>query len=81
MNNVVEACEDYCSGCGLCESICPVSAIKVSEKNGFLRPVMAGDKCVACGKCVSSCPTLNKEITETKYIDFKYKLYVHSNFS
>ena len=79
MNNVVEACEDYCSGCGLCESICPVSAIKVSEKNGFLRPVMAGDKCVACGKCVSSCPTLNKEITETKYIDFKYKLYGHSN--
>lgn len=29
MNNVLETCNRFCSGCGLCASICPVQAIKM----------------------------------------------------
>ncbi|MDR3301448.1 MAG: 4Fe-4S binding protein [Spirochaetaceae bacterium] len=42
-----------CDFCGLCESVCPVKAVKVTKgKVDFTE-----NKCVYCGKCVKSCPS------------------------
>ncbi|MGM0396743.1 MAG: EFR1 family ferrodoxin [Bacillota bacterium] len=43
---------DECTGCNLCEEICPVNAIKM--KNG--RPVWVKEQCVHCLACIHRCP-------------------------
>ena len=40
-----------CNGCGVCESICPVSAVAMREN----RPVFS-EKCEHCQGCVNICP-------------------------
>jgi electron transfer flavoprotein alpha subunit len=42
-----------CIACGLCQSICPVDAIRYDDKG---EPVIDYDKCIGCGKCVKACP-------------------------
>jgi ferredoxin len=41
-----------CNGCGICERICPVSAIVIKERG---MPVFTG-KCEHCQGCVNICP-------------------------
>jgi len=53
--------EDLCSGCGVCENICPYGAIemKTEEEDGKeirLSKVIEGI-CKGCGSCVSACPS------------------------
>ena len=53
--------EDLCSGCGVCEKICPYGAIEMTtqEKDGKevrLSKVIEG-VCKGCGSCVSACPS------------------------
>jgi len=40
-----------CAGCGICEKVCPVHAIKVYET-----AVVDGKRCIGCGRCVEQCP-------------------------
>lgn len=40
-----------CSGCGLCERLCPMGNISV--KNGI---AVSSDKCTMCYRCISKCP-------------------------
>jgi len=42
-----------CTGCSLCERICPVNVISV--KDG--RPQWTADKCVRCLACIHRCPS------------------------
>jgi len=42
---------DKCTGCGTCEEVCPVEAIKVND-----HAVVNEDECVDCGTCVDECP-------------------------
>ena len=43
---------DKCSGCGLCEIVCPVHAVKMRyNKKGFLYPTIQKEKCINCGLC------------------------------
>jgi len=40
-----------CTGCGLCEQLCPVRAIKVT----YVANIDA-QRCTGCGICVQNCP-------------------------
>lgn len=54
---------DACTGCKICEKVCPSGAIEMVEcgpddvmtKTGF-RPVCHFDRCILCAQCVESCP-------------------------
>ncbi|RLF97549.1 MAG: disulfide reductase [Candidatus Wolframiiraptor sp.] len=51
---------DFCSGCGICESICPFDAIEMKAEtvNGEkLVAEVIEVKCQGCGTCASACPT------------------------
>lgn len=45
-----------CTGCGLCETLCPMSNITL--RNGI---AVSGDKCTMCYRCINKCP--NQAIT------------------
>ena len=50
-----------CTGCGVCEIICPQKCIQmVSDSSGFLYPFVDKDKCNHCGLCRKTCPVLNR---------------------
>lgn len=44
--------EDRCTGCGLCQKICPEQAIRI--ENG--KPVWVKSRCSACFACLHRCP-------------------------
>lgn len=52
---------DKCIGCGECEIICPVKAIKLVNK----KSVVDNTKCIGCASCLAVCPTM------AMFIDFK----------
>jgi heterodisulfide reductase subunit A len=63
--------EDLCSGCRLCESVCPFLAIEVKSETvegaERLRAEVVEAMCQGCGLCVSACPT--KAIKMWHYTD------------
>jgi len=44
--------EEKCTGCGLCQKVCPNKAISIVEG----RPVIDKTRCLLEGRCISSCP-------------------------
>jgi ferredoxin len=44
--------DEKCAGCGVCEGVCPVEAIRVSD--GVAR--IDQDRCNECEACVETCP-------------------------
>ena len=40
-----------CTGCGLCEEICPAEALRVTYI-----AIVDRQRCTGCGKCVETCP-------------------------
>jgi heterodisulfide reductase subunit A len=53
--------KDLCSGCRLCESVCPYLAIEIKTEavEGAEKPraEVIEAMCQGCGLCVSACPT------------------------
>ena len=53
--------EDLCSGCRICESICPFLAVEMKTKNvngkEKFRAEVIEAMCQGCGLCASACPT------------------------
>jgi len=42
---------EKCTGCGICEDVCPANAIEVNEQ-----AVVNDEACTGCAVCVSECP-------------------------
>ena len=51
--NISSVNEDLCSGCGLCISVCPYSAIELEEGKAKINEVL----CKGCGSCAAVCPS------------------------
>lgn len=59
--------ENRCKACGLCESVCPVKALKVNPSH----PAAYGKgcaefvgKCIGCASCATVCPDIAITIKE-----------------
>ena len=49
--------EDMCTACRTCETVCPSTAIQISEtENGFVHKIWH-NSCCYCGNCAYFCPT------------------------
>ncbi|MEM3616867.1 MAG: CoB--CoM heterodisulfide reductase iron-sulfur subunit A family protein [Candidatus Bathyarchaeia archaeon] len=49
--------EDLCSGCRICEFLCPYGAIEMKEKDGKTVAHVIEALCKGCGVCGTACPT------------------------
>ncbi|MGQ9544438.1 MAG: FAD-dependent oxidoreductase [Candidatus Bathycorpusculaceae bacterium] len=49
--------EDLCSGCRICEYLCPYGAIEMKEKDNRLVAHVIEALCKGCGACGTACPT------------------------
>ena len=50
---------DLCTGCGICEGMCPSNAISFIVTEGTFRPVVNNSLCKnenGCHRCFDSCP-------------------------
>ena len=46
--------EERCSGCKICNTMCPYNAIEFDEEKSVSRVITA--LCKGCGTCVAACP-------------------------
>ena len=55
-----------CSGCGLCENVCPKGCITMSEDSlGYKRPLIDDSNCIDCGLCSKQCVIVHPTETIT----------------
>ncbi len=45
--------KSHCTGCGMCEKVCPVRIFKVTNKKAEV--VRSREECCLCGQCVAGC--------------------------
>lgn len=45
----------HCYGCGVCITACPVQAIRLDRRDGFIKPDVEPEKCINCGICTQIC--------------------------
>jgi len=55
-----------CMGCGTCESVCPVDAIRITkdERKGIYLPIVDLSRCTGCGLCLMVCPGASVNIAQ-----------------
>jgi heterodisulfide reductase subunit A len=49
--------EDECSGCGVCEVLCPFQAIELQPRDGKRVSHINEAVCKGCGTCGAACPS------------------------
>jgi NAD-dependent dihydropyrimidine dehydrogenase PreA subunit len=55
----VVVAEEECKGCTLCNDVCPLKVLKMSEKfntRGYHTAMYIGEGCTGCGVCFYACP-------------------------
>lgn len=66
-NNIsVTIKNDLCTGCGICEDVCPTHTIRIECKNGENRPILNSKTCLGdkCGRCLKVCPGIGCNLAE-----------------
>ncbi|MDD5167598.1 MAG: FAD-dependent oxidoreductase, partial [Syntrophales bacterium] len=59
-----------CRDCGVCEALCPVTAISRRELSGeTYEYIVDNDKCIGCGFCAGACPCGIWELVENKPLE------------
>lgn len=56
MKKYISVEDGFCCGCGACASVCPVHAVSIRMKDGFLCANVDKELCISCGKCRKVCP-------------------------
>lgn len=59
--------EEYCKGCTICVTGCPVQAIRV--RNGKARIIQ--EICIDCGECIRRCPNQAKKAGADSFSEFQ----------
>lgn len=68
MNNILLKSETQCTGCGVCNTICPKNAVKIIiDDCGFYKAVVDDGLCVGCGLCKRVCFKFIKENGDKGY--------------
>ena len=74
-DNSVDRRNTPCCGCGACQYVCPVQAIKMDNSCGFKKASVNRKICLNCGKCVNVCPFIgrqeSKKICDGKLLSYK----------
>src|SRR5690606_292126 len=47
--------KDLCTGCGVCQNVCPSDAITINLKKGIFVPEINDSVCTSCGMCYRIC--------------------------
>ncbi len=69
-NNIMNLNHDLCTGCGMCEAVCPQKSIKVEiNKEGFYQPILNQKTCTNCGLCIKFCAKFNKETEKNVHLE------------
>jgi heterodisulfide reductase subunit A len=68
-----------CVGCGLCELLCPFSAIRVVETEKGSKAETIAASCKGCGICASSCP--QKAVTVLHFSDEELTAQIEALFA
>ena len=62
-----------CTGCGVCESVCPKNCIEMRYNNlGAFEPQIDQSKCIECGMCQKKCPNNNLKKENFKLAQIAY---------
>lgn len=56
-----------CTGCGLCEDICPMGAVALGPDD---IAILNAEACIGCGLCVTVCPSEAMSLLEIRPADF-----------
>ena len=54
---IASVVEDLCSGCRICEHLCPYGAVEIQIRNGKPVAHVLEAVCKGCGSCGTACPT------------------------
>lgn len=56
MKNIMDKDNYLCTGCSICNAVCPVNAIEMNlSEGGFQAPIIDELKCIECGLCIKLC--------------------------
>lgn len=59
MNSIAYTIDNnLCTGCGICEDVCPTKSIQIIRINGEYQPYIKKENCLSpkCGRCLKVCP-------------------------
>jgi len=71
--------EDKCSGCGICEPLCPFKAIELQSRDGRRVSHVSEAVCKGCGTCGAACPA--GAITMNHFRDVEILAQIEALFS
>lgn len=66
-NNINYTLKNHqCTGCGICEDVCPKYCITIVRKKGEYRPILNDAECLGdkCGRCLKVCPGMGIDLVD-----------------